>query len=45
MLIHENIFFPVDDDIPLTDATLLLDILGTGRQASAGTRARRHRIP
>ncbi|WP_027086564.1 alcohol dehydrogenase catalytic domain-containing protein [Cohnella panacarvi] len=33
MLIHENIFFPVDEDLPLTDATLLLDIMGTGGHA------------
>ncbi len=28
-LIHENIFFPVGD-LPLSEATLLLDIMGTG---------------
>lgn len=28
-LIHENLFFPVGD-LPLTEATLLLDIMGTG---------------
>lgn len=32
-LIHENIFFPVDPDLSLTDATLLLDIMGTGGHA------------
>jgi len=32
-LIHENIFFPVDSDIPLGEATLLLDIMGTGGHA------------
>ena len=32
-LVHENIFFPVDADIPLTDATLLLDIMGTNGHA------------
>lgn len=31
-LIHENIFFPVGD-LPLTEATLLLDIMGTGGHA------------
>lgn len=31
-LIHENIFFPVPD-IPLTEATMLLDIMGTGGHA------------
>lgn len=33
VLIHENIFFPVDDDLSFTDATLLLDIMGTGGHA------------
>ena len=32
-LVHENIFFPVDADISLTDATLLLDIMGTNGHA------------
>jgi threonine dehydrogenase-like Zn-dependent dehydrogenase len=32
-LIHENIFFPIDSDLSLTDATLLLDIMGTGGHA------------
>jgi len=32
-LVHENIFFPVGPDISLTDATLLLDIMGTGGHA------------
>ncbi len=32
-LVHENIFFPVDADLPLTDATLLLDIMGTNGHA------------
>jgi threonine dehydrogenase-like Zn-dependent dehydrogenase len=32
-LIHENIFFPVDAGIPLTEATLLLDIMGTSGHA------------
>ncbi len=27
--VNESIFFPVDDDIPLTEATLLLDVMGT----------------
>ncbi|BCM94174.1 L-threonine 3-dehydrogenase [Abditibacteriota bacterium] len=31
-LIHENLFFPVGD-LPLTEATLLLDIMGTGGHA------------
>jgi threonine dehydrogenase-like Zn-dependent dehydrogenase len=29
-LIHENIFFPVDADLDLAEATLLLDVMGTG---------------
>ena len=29
-LVYENIFFPVGDGLPLTEATLLLDIMGTG---------------
>jgi len=32
-LVHENIFFPVDADMSLTDATLLLDIMGTNGHA------------
>jgi threonine dehydrogenase-like Zn-dependent dehydrogenase len=32
-LIHENIFFPVDAEIPLAEATLLLDIMGTSGHA------------
>ena len=32
-LIHENIFFPVSDDFSATEATLLLDIMGTGGHA------------
>ena len=32
-LIHENIFFPVDAEIPLVEATLLLDIMGTSGHA------------
>jgi threonine 3-dehydrogenase len=32
-LIHENIFFPVDGGIPLAEATLLLDIMGTSGHA------------
>jgi threonine 3-dehydrogenase len=31
-LIHENLFFPVGD-LPLTEATMLLDIMGTGGHA------------
>ena len=32
-LIHENIFFPVLDEFSATEATLLLDIMGTGGHA------------
>jgi propanol-preferring alcohol dehydrogenase len=32
-LIHENIFFPVDSGMSATDATLLLDIMGTNGHA------------
>ncbi|MEM7032573.1 MAG: alcohol dehydrogenase catalytic domain-containing protein, partial [Chloroflexota bacterium] len=32
-LISETVFFPVDTDIPLDQATMLLDIMGTGGHA------------
>ncbi|MBA3946083.1 MAG: alcohol dehydrogenase catalytic domain-containing protein [Herpetosiphonaceae bacterium] len=32
-LVSERIFFPVDDDIPLTEATMLLDVMGTSSHA------------
>ena len=32
-LIHKNIFFPIDPAISFADATLLLDIMGTGGHA------------
>jgi threonine 3-dehydrogenase len=32
-LIHENVFFPVPDEFSATEATLLLDIMGTGGHA------------
>lgn len=32
-LVHENIFFPVPDEFPATEGTLLLDIMGTGGHA------------
>jgi threonine dehydrogenase-like Zn-dependent dehydrogenase len=32
-LIHENLFFPVEGDISATEATLLLDVMGTGGHA------------
>jgi propanol-preferring alcohol dehydrogenase len=33
MLVNETIFFPVDKDLSLTEATMLLDIMGTGGHA------------
>ncbi len=33
MLVHENIFFPTGPDISATEATLLLDVMGTGGHA------------
>ena len=39
VLIHENIFFPVDPDLPWDEATLLLDIMGTGGHALGRGRA------
>jgi threonine 3-dehydrogenase len=33
MIVRETIFFPIDADIPLTEATMLLDIMGTGGHA------------
>jgi threonine 3-dehydrogenase len=32
-LIHEHIFFPVPDELPQAEATLLLDVMGTSRHA------------
>ncbi|MCA1596699.1 MAG: alcohol dehydrogenase catalytic domain-containing protein [Chloroflexi bacterium] len=32
-LVSENVFFPIDSDLPLDEATLLLDIMGTGGHA------------
>ncbi len=32
-LINENVFFPVDADLPMDEATLLLDVMGTGGHA------------
>ncbi len=29
MLVHETLFFPVEPTLPLTEATLLLDVMGT----------------
>ena len=33
-VINDNIFFPVDDDIDLINASLLLDVMGTGGHAT-----------
>lgn len=33
MVVNENVFFAVDAEIPLTEATILLDIMGTGGHA------------
>ncbi|REE87434.1 L-iditol 2-dehydrogenase [Paenibacillus taihuensis] len=30
MVVNENVFFAIDPSLPLTEATLLLDIMGTG---------------
>ncbi len=34
-LVHETNFFPVDADVGLADATLLLDVMGTSGHANA----------
>jgi threonine 3-dehydrogenase len=33
LLVHENIFFAIDDDLSYSDSTLLLDVIGTGGHA------------
>jgi threonine 3-dehydrogenase len=33
ILVYENIFFPIDNTIPPAEATLLLDVMGTGSHA------------
>ena len=38
-LVHENVFFPVTLDVSLNEATLLLDIMGTGGHALARAQA------
>ncbi|HET6382131.1 MAG TPA: alcohol dehydrogenase catalytic domain-containing protein [Armatimonadota bacterium] len=43
-LVNENIFFPVDVDLPLTEATMLLDIMGTGGHAIKRARLVHHDI-
>lgn len=37
-LVNENVFFPIDPGIPLDEATLLLDIMGTGGHAISRAR-------
>jgi threonine dehydrogenase-like Zn-dependent dehydrogenase len=40
-LVSEQIFFPIDADIPLADATMLLDVMGTSAHAiTRGLRVR-----
>lgn len=40
-LINENVFFPTGDDVPLADATMLLDVMGTtGHAIRRGLRLR-----
>jgi len=38
-LVHESNFFPVPDDLPSPEATLLLDVMGTGGHALGASRA------
>jgi threonine 3-dehydrogenase len=33
MVVNENVFFEIDKSIPMTEATMLLDIMGTGGHA------------
>ncbi|MBO0994443.1 alcohol dehydrogenase catalytic domain-containing protein [Bacillus sp. SD088] len=33
IVVNESVFFPIDPSIPLTEATMLLDIMGTGGHA------------
>lgn len=39
MLVNENVFFPIDDDIDPAEASMMLDIMGTGGHAIARARA------
>ena len=32
-LVNQNVFFPVDDEVDLSEATMLLDVMGTGHHA------------
>jgi threonine 3-dehydrogenase len=41
VLINENVFFPTGDDVPLAEATMLLDVMGTtGHAIKRGLRLR-----
>jgi threonine 3-dehydrogenase len=41
VLVNENVFFPIGDDIPLAEATMLLDVMGTtGHAIRRGLRLR-----
>jgi threonine 3-dehydrogenase len=41
VLVNENVFFPTGDDIPLAEATMLLDVMGTtGHAVRRGLRLR-----
>jgi threonine 3-dehydrogenase len=41
VLINENVFFPIGDDVPLAEATMLLDVMGTtGHAIKRGLRLR-----
>jgi threonine 3-dehydrogenase len=41
VLINENVFFPTGDDVPLAEATMLLDVMGTtGHAITRGLRLR-----
>src|ERR687889_738643 len=41
VLVHENVFFPTGEDVPLAEATMLLDVIGTtGHAIRRGLRLR-----
>jgi threonine 3-dehydrogenase len=41
LLVNENVFFPTEDDVPLAEATMLLDVMGTtGHAIRRGLRLR-----
>jgi threonine 3-dehydrogenase len=42
VLVNENVFFPTGDDVPLAEATMLLDVMGTtGHAIRRGLRLRK----